>query len=42
MLLTHITSSNPHPHLHAKAIVSGKVTGTIAVTAGAKASANPG
>lgn len=40
MLLTHITSSNPH--LQAKAVVSGKVTGTVAVTAGAKASANPG
>lgn len=40
MLLTHITSSNPH--LRAKAVVSGQVSGTAAVTAGAKAPANPG
>lgn len=40
ILLTHITSSNPH--LHAKAVVSGQGSGTVAVTAGAKALANPG
>lgn len=40
MLLTHITSSNPH--LQDKAVVSGQVSGTTAVTAGDKASANPG
>lgn len=39
MLLTHITSSNPH--LQAKAVVCGQVSGTAAVTAGAKASVNP-
>lgn len=38
MLLTHITSTNPH--LQAKGIVSGKVSWTIALTAGAKAAAN--
>lgn len=38
MLLTHITNTNPH--LQAKGIVSGQVTGTVAVTAGAKAAAN--
>lgn len=40
MLLTHISSSNPH--LQAKAVVSGRVSWTVGVTAGAKASANPG
>lgn len=38
MLLTQITSTN----LQAKRIVSGQVCGTAAVTAGAKAAANPG
>lgn len=39
MLLTHITS--PNPHLQAQRIVSGQVSGAAAVTAGAKAAANP-
>lgn len=40
MLLTHITASNPH--LQAKAVVSGQVSRSAAVTAGDKASAHPG